>query len=34
VILYRPDEETFQLFVRPSFAGYLQGWLEDAISTV
>jgi sarcosine oxidase subunit gamma len=33
VILFRADEETFQLLVRPSFAGYLQAWLEDAIST-
>jgi sarcosine oxidase gamma subunit len=30
VILYRPDETTFRILVRPSFAGYLRAWLQDA----
>ena len=30
VILYRPDEHTFRLLVRPSFADYLRAWLRDA----
>jgi sarcosine oxidase subunit gamma len=32
VILWRVDEETFRLLVRPSFAGYLRDWLRDAIA--
>jgi sarcosine oxidase subunit gamma len=31
VILHRVDEETFRVFVRPSFAAYLRAWLDDAI---
>ena len=31
VILLRPDEDTFHLLVRPSFAPYLRAWLEDAL---
>ena len=30
VILYRPEEHTFRLLVRPSFADYLRAWLRDA----
>jgi heterotetrameric sarcosine oxidase gamma subunit len=30
-ILWRTDEESFRLLVRPSYAGYLRAWLEDAI---
>ena len=30
VILYRPDAATFRILVRPSFAGYLRAWLQDA----
>lgn len=30
VILYRTDEYTFRLLVRPSFASYLRAWLRDA----
>ena len=30
VILYRPDADTFGILVRPSFAGYLRTWLQDA----
>ena len=30
VILYRTDEHTFRLLVRPSFADYLRAWLRDA----
>ena len=30
VILYRPDEATFRILVRPSLAAYLRAWLEDA----
>jgi sarcosine oxidase subunit gamma len=32
VILYRPDDETWRILVRPSSAGYLHAWLEDAIA--
>jgi sarcosine oxidase subunit gamma len=32
VILHRTETDTFRVLVRPSFAGYLQAWLEDAIS--
>jgi sarcosine oxidase, subunit gamma len=32
VILHRPDERTFRILVRPSFAPYLRAWLEDAIA--
>jgi sarcosine oxidase subunit gamma len=32
VILYRPSAETWRILVRPSFAGYLRTWLEDAIA--
>jgi sarcosine oxidase subunit gamma len=32
VILYRPDPRTWRILVRPSFAGYLRAWLEDAIA--
>jgi len=31
VILVRDDLETFRILVRPSFAGYLRAWLQDAI---
>jgi len=31
VILHRRDAETFRILVRPSYAPYLQMWLEDAI---
>jgi sarcosine oxidase subunit gamma len=31
-ILWRVDEETFRLLVRPSFAGYLRAWLRDALA--
>jgi sarcosine oxidase subunit gamma len=31
VILHRRDAETFRILVRPSYAGYLRMWLEDAI---
>src|SRR5262245_34943572 len=30
VILYRPGADTWRILVRPSFAGYLRAWLEDA----
>jgi sarcosine oxidase, subunit gamma len=30
VLLHRADAETFRILVRPSFAGYLRAWLEDA----
>ena len=30
VILYRTDEHTFRILVRPSFADYLRAWLRDA----
>lgn len=33
VILHRTDEETFRVFVRPSFAPYLRAWIEDAITS-
>ena len=29
VILYRTDEETFRLLVRPSFADYVRAWFRD-----
>jgi heterotetrameric sarcosine oxidase gamma subunit len=32
VILYRPEEHTFRLLVRPSFAEYLRAWLRDAMA--
>ena len=32
VILSRPDPATWRILVRPSFARYLRGWLEDAIA--
>lgn len=32
VIFYRPDEHTFRLLVRPSFADYLRAWLRDALA--
>jgi sarcosine oxidase subunit gamma len=32
VILYRPERSTFRILVRPSFAGYLRAWLEDALT--
>lgn len=32
VILYRTDEHTFGLFVRPSFADYLSGSLRHAMT--
>jgi sarcosine oxidase gamma subunit len=32
VILYRTDEHTFRLLVRPSFADYLRAWLRDAMA--
>lgn len=31
VILERTDEETFRIFVRPSFAPYVREWIDDAI---
>jgi sarcosine oxidase subunit gamma len=31
VIHVRDDLETFRILVRPSFAGYLRAWLQDAI---
>jgi len=31
VILYRTDEHTFRLLVRPSYADYLRAWLRDAM---
>ena len=31
VILYLPTAGTWRILVRPSFAGYLHAWLEDAI---
>jgi sarcosine oxidase subunit gamma len=34
VILHCTAEETFRIFVRPSFAPYLRTWLEDARATV
>jgi sarcosine oxidase subunit gamma len=33
VILHRTERETFRIFVRPSFAPYLRGWLEDALTS-
>jgi sarcosine oxidase subunit gamma len=30
VILHRTDEQTFRIFVRPSFAPYLREWIHDA----
>jgi sarcosine oxidase subunit gamma len=33
VILYRTGEETFQVFVRPSYAPYLRAWIEDALTS-
>lgn len=33
VILHRTDAETFRIFVRPSFGGYLRAWLEDALTS-
>ena len=33
VILHHTDEETFRVFVRPSFAPYLRAWIEDAITS-
>jgi sarcosine oxidase subunit gamma len=32
VILYRPDETTYRILVRPSLASYLREWLRDAMS--
>jgi sarcosine oxidase, subunit gamma len=32
VILYRTDEHTFRLLVRPSYADYLRAWLRDAMA--
>jgi heterotetrameric sarcosine oxidase gamma subunit len=32
VILYRTDERTFRLLVRPSYADYLRAWLRDAMT--
>jgi sarcosine oxidase subunit gamma len=32
VILHRPDETTFRILVRPSFADYLRAWLRDAMA--
>ena len=32
VVLYRPDEATWWILVRPSFAPYLRAWLEDAVA--
>jgi sarcosine oxidase subunit gamma len=32
VILYRIDEDTFRLLVRPSFADYLGAWFRDAMA--
>ena len=31
VIIHCVSDETFRLFVRPSFAPYLRAWLADAI---
>jgi sarcosine oxidase subunit gamma len=33
VILHRTELETFRILVRPSFAPYLQAWLEDALTS-
>jgi heterotetrameric sarcosine oxidase gamma subunit len=33
VILHRTGEETFRVFVRPSFAPYLRAWIEDALTS-
>jgi heterotetrameric sarcosine oxidase gamma subunit len=33
VILHRTGEETFRVFVRPSYATYVRMWLEDAITS-
>jgi sarcosine oxidase subunit gamma len=32
VILQQTDDETFRIFVRPSFAPYVCAWLEDAMA--
>jgi sarcosine oxidase subunit gamma len=32
VILDRPDETTFRILVRPSYASYLRAWLGDAMA--
>jgi len=32
VILHRVGEDTFRIFVRPSFAPYVRAWLDDAIA--
>ena len=32
VILYRTDEHTFRLLVRPSYVDYLRAWLQDALT--
>jgi sarcosine oxidase subunit gamma len=31
VILVRPDERRFLVLPRPSYAGYVRAWLEDAL---
>jgi len=33
VIPHRTSEESFRIFVRPSFAPYLRAWLEDALTS-
>lgn len=34
VLLLRPEETTWRVLVRPSYAGYVRAWLEDALREV